>query len=114
MEFLINYVNETILHLACKSGNNDLVKYILSLNTEIIELKTVFFFNLLNDVFNWNLFSFLKSKNLWSSKNINIFETVLDYACQSGNIYLVEYIVSLNKIDINSKSIFKLKNFIKF
>lgn len=43
MEFLINYINETILHLACKSGNNDLVKYILSLNTEIIELKTVFF-----------------------------------------------------------------------
>lgn len=39
---LINLINETTLHLACKSGNTDLVKYILSLNNEIIGLKTVF------------------------------------------------------------------------
>ena len=36
----------------------------------------------------------------------NIFETFLHSACKSGNVNLVKYIVSLNKIDIKSKIIF--------
>ena len=39
-------------------------------------------------------------------ENRNISETILHLACESGNIELVKYIISLNKIDITSKNIF--------
>ena len=38
-------------------------------------------------------------------KNGNIFETILHFACISGNLEFVKYIISLNKIDITSKNI---------
>ena len=38
-------------------------------------------------------------------KNGNIFETILHFACISGNLEFVKYIISLNKIDITSKTI---------
>lgn len=37
---------------------------------------------------------------------IDIFETILHIACESGNLELVKYIISLNIIDINSKTVF--------
>ena len=39
-------------------------------------------------------------------KNKNVFETILHSACKSGNLEVVKYIISLNKIDITSKTIF--------
>ena len=35
----------------------------------------------------------------------NIYETLLHQACKSGNIEIVKYLISLNKIDINAKTI---------
>lgn len=35
----------------------------------------------------------------------NIFQTILHYACELGNIDLVKYLISLDKIDITSKDI---------
>ena len=37
--------------------------------------------------------------------NKNIFKTILHLACESGNVELVKYIISLDKIDITSKTI---------
>lgn len=38
-------------------------------------------------------------------KKSNFCETILHLACELGNIELVKYIISLNKIDITSKTI---------
>lgn len=38
-------------------------------------------------------------------KNKNIYYTILHIACEIGNIDLVKYIISLNRIDIDSKII---------
>ena len=38
-------------------------------------------------------------------KNKNIYHTLLYFACESGNLELVKYIISLDKIDIASKNI---------
>lgn len=35
-------------------------------------------------------------------------ETILHFACGSGNVDLVKYIISLNKIDIKSTTVFLL------
>lgn len=47
-------------------------------------------------------------------KNKKNFETILHLACLSGNLELVKFIISLNKIDIKSKTIFYLFIFIQF
>lgn len=81
---------------ACKSGNIDLVKYLVSLDKINIKSKSITFFNF-NSVFN--------SRNL---RNSQIFfnKTILHLACKSGNIDLVRYIVSLGKIKVSSQKVF--------
>ena len=44
MEFQSKYSYYTILHLACKLGNVDLVKYIISLNKIDITSKAIFIY----------------------------------------------------------------------
>ena len=39
-------------------------------------------------------------------RNKKIFKTILHFACKSGNVELVQYIISLNMIDITSRTIF--------
>lgn len=41
---------------------------------------------------------------LWNSKIYEIFETVLHIACESRNFDLVQYLISLNKIDLNTRN----------
>lgn len=49
---------------------------------------------------------FLKLWNL----NINaIFENILHLVCESGNIDLVKYLISLNEIGLNSKNAVSMK-----
>lgn len=38
-------------------------------------------------------------------KIIEFYATILHYACRSGNIDLVKYLISLNKIDMQAKTI---------
>ena len=47
--------------------------------------------------------SFIKNFN--DIKSININKTILHLACESGNVELVKYIISLNKIDVTLKTI---------
>lgn len=35
-----------------------------------------------------------------------IYKNILHYACESGNLELVKYLVSLNELDINDKTVF--------
>lgn len=45
--------------------------------------------------------------NSWNSKQFFfINKTILHYACESGNIDIVKYIISLDVIDIKSQTIF--------
>ena len=38
--------------------------------------------------------------------NLFVYNTLLNFACGAGNIELVKYLISLDKIDINSTNIF--------
>lgn len=44
MEFQKKYLNETILYPACKSGEIELVEYLISMNKIDIDSKSIFFF----------------------------------------------------------------------
>lgn len=44
----------------------------------------------------------------WNSRVNNIFETMLYFACKSGNVMLVDYLISLGNVDLNEKVIFFL------
>lgn len=97
------------MHLACKSGNIDLVKYIISLNKIDIKSKNIFlclllcvmFQTFLCFLFNFNSFDIYGIlKSIWS------YNTILHLACESGNIDIVKYIVSFNEIDITTKNVF--------
>lgn len=37
---------------------------------------------------------------------ILVYESVLYYACQSGNLDLVKYLISLNKVEIGNDNVF--------
>lgn len=43
-----------------------------------------------------------------------VFETILHFACRSDNLELVEYIVSLNEIEVDAKDVFLAFVFIMF
>lgn len=108
MEFLSMIINNTILHLACESGYIDIVKYIISLNKIDINLETIFM-ELFQIKFRFliDFIQFRKNNNFHGVyKIIMIYNTLLHLACRSGNIELVKYIISLNKIDITSSNIF--------
>lgn len=59
---------------------------------------------------------FQRQKIFMLFQNILFFfnETILHIACESKNIDLVKYIISLKAIDINAKTIFFSTFFIKF
>lgn len=48
---------ETILHLACKLGNIDIVKYLMSLDKFDITTKSIFFIYDFNSVFSQFIFN---------------------------------------------------------
>lgn len=47
----IQYFNETLLHLACESGNLDLVKYLISLNEINLNEKDILISLFSNNIF---------------------------------------------------------------
>ena len=73
------------MHYGCKSGNLDLIKYLLSLNEFDIDPRDIFFLlSMFLDFF---------------------YSVILSYACKSGNPELVKYMLSLSQHDVNTKCI---------
>lgn len=51
---------------------------------------------------------------LWHLKSLIFYYTILHSACKSDNFDLIKYLISLNKIDIDEKTILILFCFIQF
>ena len=106
----INEKNEkgnTILHLACSTGNIVLVKKICMNENILYDLRnkndqSILFSACFSE--NIDLLKYLITlpKLEVNSKDNNKM-TLLHYVCQIGNLELVQYLVSLDKIDIKSK-----------
>ena len=92
------------MHFACESGSYELVKYLISLNLFDITTRTILAFKLMKFflLFSFYFVSYYE-KLMEFQKIFNI--TLLDYACLSGNLCLVKYILSFDQIDIASKTI---------
>lgn len=75
------------MHTACLSGNIDVVKYILSLNVILNSSvgKIFFYFH--------KIFLCLVE---WNYKQFFLNRTISHYACLSGNVELVKYLISLH------------------
>lgn len=107
----------TLLQIACKEGNLEIVKYLTSLGDKIdykdkdILIILNCLYNLLSNFFNHILYILFYSS---SFDAFSFHETALFYAVESGNVELVKYLISLNKFDINDKNIFYFNFLMKF
>lgn len=110
---------------AYKSGNIDLIKYLLTI--EEVDIKS-HFINILNTIFlnGENILQrACKSGNIYLVKYLiplKIFriipkdksrhKNILFYACRSGNLKLVDYLISLNQIDLVDENVLFIFNFL--
>lgn len=100
------------MHLACRSGNTDLVKYLISLKEIDINAKTVFILN----IFLYNFFYYyLNEVCLFVNEVLKnfIYRSILFSAIKSGNIELVKYLIALGKFDLKETGIL-LFNYIHY
>ncbi|XP_071115840.1 serine/threonine-protein phosphatase 6 regulatory ankyrin repeat subunit B-like [Haliotis cracherodii] len=95
---------DNILHAACEGGNVQIVEYIVSLN--IVDINStglartpVMCAALKGDT---KVFNLLVSKGCDLTVEDRNGDNILHAACEGGNVEIVEYIVSLNIVDINS------------
>ena len=102
---MIKNIFETILNIACKSGNFSLVNYLISLDKFDLASELIFYDH---------IYIAFQNIDINYVKKSNIFGTLLHYAVESGNIDIVKYLISLNKINISSKDILINKFLISF
>ncbi|KAK8843193.1 hypothetical protein M9Y10_025039 [Tritrichomonas musculus] len=97
----------TILHLACATGNIALVKKICMNENIINDLKNKNDQSILFPACNSENVELVKYLVTVQKLEVNIKDnkemTLLHHACKTGNLELVQYLVSLDKIDINAK-----------
>ncbi|XP_071104774.1 putative ankyrin repeat protein RF_0381 [Haliotis cracherodii] len=103
---LLDEDDNNILHLACKGGHVDIVKYIHSRNIVDIDrggengytplMIAVQFGNM-------DVFSFLMRKGADTSTGDAGDENILHLSCRGGNVEIVNYILKQNIVDINSE-----------
>lgn len=99
----------TSLHAACRGGNVEIVKYILTQNIEIINTScnewsapvSVAAYNGHKEVF--DLLVENKADLLFVNDNS---EDILNVTCRGENIEIVKYVLKQNNIDINSRGNF--------
>lgn len=92
----------TALHFACLSGNIDLVKYLIESQTIDIWSKDVYYYFFSSFIL--FLIKFLPY-HLWYSKIFKIYRTILNYACKSGNLELIKYLIDEIKIDSENRDV---------
>ncbi|XP_071104740.1 ankyrin-3-like [Haliotis cracherodii] len=98
--------DNTILHLACKEGNVEIVKHILSQKIIDIESRgenenTPLMFAV--QFGNMEVFSFLMKKGANISNLDEDGGNILHFSCRRGNIEILNYILKRNLVDINSE-----------
>lgn len=92
------------MHLACESGNINTVKFILSAGKIKMTVKSILEL-FLYKIFFRHFMMFKKIISIYGITKKHFHETILFPACKSGNIELVKYLLSFDKIDIKSESI---------
>lgn len=105
--FIFSY--KSLLHCAADIGNLELVKYLLS--TQKFDIKG------LDIIFKHNFFllmMFFYDFFLWNFTFNFVYENILQLACESKNVELAKYILSLNVFDLTARSVSKCNFFIMF
>ncbi|XP_067661816.1 serine/threonine-protein phosphatase 6 regulatory ankyrin repeat subunit B-like [Haliotis asinina] len=103
---IIDNVGNNILHIACQSGHIDVVQYLLSLNSLDINSrgrKKRTPVMLAADHGHKEVIELLINHRADLSISGKGGDNILHIACQSGHIDVVQYLLSLNSIDINSR-----------
>ncbi|XP_046562244.1 ankyrin repeat domain-containing protein 50-like [Haliotis rubra] len=101
---------DDILHIACKSGQFDVVKYLLSLNSVDINRRG---YNKRTPVMTAGergkkkIVELLVKHGADLSHRAPLGGNILNLACRGGKIEVVKYVLSLNTVDINTRGIKK-------
>ena len=85
------------------------MKYLASLKKMNINAKDIIysFLIIFQNQLNSNSFKIIF---LWYlKKKIKIYETILYKACKDGNVELVKFLVSLDRINVNDRDTFKIR-----
>ncbi|XP_067661803.1 ankyrin repeat domain-containing protein 50-like [Haliotis asinina] len=97
---------DNILHYACRGGNVEVVKYVLSLNMVNINSRG---FQTMTPILGAALRGHTGVVDLIVSTIHNLIlvdnggDTILHYACRGGHVEMVSYVLSQNMSDINSR-----------
>lgn len=84
--FLIKFFNsETLLYSACKSGNLELFKYIISFKKIDLDFKSLIFIQLFLQCYKLKYFKVFKINH--------IFNTIFNFAAKFGNNDIIKYLI---------------------
>ncbi|XP_071108956.1 ankyrin repeat domain-containing protein 50-like [Haliotis cracherodii] len=104
---LLDKGHDTLLHLACRGGNVEVVKFVLSLDMVSInsrgwqEMTPVM---LAADKGHKEVVELLVSKGADVSLLNKGHDTLLHLACRGGNVEVVKLVLSLDMVDINARN----------
>ncbi|XP_067654159.1 putative ankyrin repeat protein RF_0381 [Haliotis asinina] len=106
---LVDERGDNVLHWACDGGHLDIVKLILSL--DVVDINSGDFLGITPVMVavlceHRDVVKFLVGEGADVSQVDSDGDTVLHYACRSGDLEIVELILSLNMVDINSRGRF--------
>ncbi|XP_046341938.2 serine/threonine-protein phosphatase 6 regulatory ankyrin repeat subunit A-like [Haliotis rufescens] len=104
---LVDTDDENILHFACIGGRVEMVKYILSQNIADVNSRGKYRRTpLMKAVGHRNVFALLVSKGGDASLVDKFWDNVLHIASRGGHVQVVEYVLSNNFVDVNSRRMY--------
>ncbi|XP_046337771.2 ankyrin repeat domain-containing protein 17-like [Haliotis rufescens] len=104
---LLTIGKNTLLHLACKGGNVEVVKFVLSLGTLSINSrgwKRMTPAMTAADKGHKEVVELLVSKGADVTLLDKGHDTLLHFACRGGNVEVVKFVLSLDIVDINARN----------